>query len=145
MKPKGFLVLTEFLDFLSEFLDELIFCNDRDVELMRFLVLGTLRGSIVVDQEVGALAYASRHLSALALYVSLQLVAVLIMMYIAGYNEGQTVAGASFLYRFLFYDFQLFHQFLYMGEVGVILEPANELGALFWSDAVDAGKLVIEE
>ena len=66
------------------------------------------------------------------------------MMYIAGYNEGQTVAGASFLYRFLFYDFQLFHQFLYMGEVGVILEPANELGALFWSDAVDAGKLIVK-
>ena len=30
-----------------------------------------------------------------------------------------------------------------MGEVGVVLEPANELGALFWSDAVDAGKLIV--
>lgn len=63
--------------FLSEFLNELIFRDDRDVEFMSLLVLGTLGGCIVVDEEVGALAYASRHLATLAFNVSLQLVAVL--------------------------------------------------------------------
>ena len=66
------------------------------------------------------------------------------MMNITRYNEGQAVAGASFLHRFLLYDFQFLHQILYMSEVGIVLEPANELGALFRSNAVDAGKLIIK-
>ena len=111
---------------------------------MRFLVFGTLISSIIVDQEIGTLAYASRHFAALALNVSLQFIAVFIVMHIACNNKGQAIAGASFLYGFLLYDFQFFHQLLYMGKVCIILEPANELGTFFWTNAVDAGKFVIE-
>lgn len=97
---------------------------------MGFLVLRTLRSSIVVNQEVCALAYTSRNLAALAFNISLQLVAVLVMMHISGYDESQSLAFISRFYRLMLLDNQLGQQMLHMLEMNIILEPGDKLGTL---------------
>ena len=111
---------------------------------MGFLVLRTLRSSIVVNQEVCALAYTSRNLAALAFNISLQLVAVLVMMHISGYDESQSLAFISRFYRLMLLDNQLGQQMLHMLEMNIILEPGDKLGTLFRSNTINACKLIIE-
>lgn len=111
---------------------------------MGFLVLRTLRSCIVVNQEVSTLAHTSRNLAALAFNISLQLVAVLVMMHISGYDESQPLAFISRFYRLMFLDNQLGQQMLHMLEMNIILEPGDKLGTLFRSNTINACKLIIE-
>ena len=52
---------------LSETLDELVFTDNGDAQLLGFLVLARLRGYIVVDEVVGRAAYATCNLAGLLL------------------------------------------------------------------------------
>ena len=98
---------------------------------MGFLVLRTLRSCIVVNQEVSTLANASRNFAALAFNISFQLVAVLVMMHISGYDESQPLAFISRFYGLLLLDNQLGQQMLHMLEMNIVLEPGDKLGTLF--------------
>lgn len=111
---------------------------------MGFLVLRTLRSCIVVNQEVSTLAHTSRNLAALAFNISLQLVAVLVMMQISRYDESQSLAFVSRFYRLMLLDNQLGQQMLHMLEMNIILEPGDKLGTLFRSNTINACKLIIE-
>ena len=123
----------------------MFFCDDGDTQLMRLLVLGALRLGVVVDEVSGALAHASRHLATLALDVSLQFVAILVVMDVACYHKGLSLALCARLAFFLFLNGQLLQEMGHSLEVFVVVEPFDEACALLRTDAVDAGKLVIEE
>ena len=69
-----------FMQCLSETLDELVFTDNGDAQLLGFLVLARLRGYIVVDEVVGRAAYAARNLAALTLDIGLELVAVFVVV-----------------------------------------------------------------
>ena len=106
---------------------------------MGFLIFRTLRSCIVVNQEVSALAHTSRNLPALAFNISLQLVAVLVMMHISRYDESQSLAFVARFYRLLLLDNQLGQQMLHMLEMNIILEPGDKLGTLLATSPPQSG------
>lgn len=129
----------------GEKLHELVFRDDGNAELLRLAVLGACRCGIVVDEVVGTLRHTARHLSALPLDVSLQLVAVFVVVHVAGDDKRLALAPVALRLLFRFVDGQLLQQVLHAGVVGVVAEEGNEACTLLRSDAVDGGKLVVEE
>jgi hypothetical protein len=123
----------------------LVFRDDRNAQLLRLPVLGACRGSIVVDQEGRALAHTSRHLTALLLDVSFQLVAVLVVVHVARHHEGQSLAHRALLLRLLLPDVEFLQESLHLTEVLVVAEEADKLGTLLRSDTLDACQLIVEE
>ena len=70
--------------------DKVVFGDDGDAQFLGFLILARTGFDIVVDEEVGRLTDTSCGLPALTFDVSLEFLPVLVMMRIAGDDEGQT-------------------------------------------------------
>ena len=120
---------------LSETLDELVFTDNGDAQLLGFLVLARLRGYIVIDEVVGRAAYATCNLAALILDIGLELVAVFVVVHIAGHYECHSLATGAGL------DFYLGEQTGHHPAVRGIVEPLHYSSRFLGAYAVDVGKV----
>ena len=126
---------------LSETLDELVFTDNGDAQLLGFLVLARLRGYIVVDEVVGRAAYATCNLAALTLDIGLELVAVFVVVHIAGHYECHSLATGTGGRGCLCLDFYLGEQTGHHPAVRGIVEPLHYSSRFLGAYAVDVGKV----
>ena len=94
---------------------------------------------------MGAFAHTASHLSALALDVRFQFIAIFIVMYITCNDECQTITLRTFFYRFLFLDDEMWKEVSYMSPIVCIMKPIDELSTFFRSNAINFSKVISKQ